>query len=391
MSNGQNNKPKIAIISSPNAGLGHYVAHLFGPISKYCDPKFITFPQADLLGTTTPYFTDSFMKRYVKWPRFSLNDNEPQSVVDVANYLSSRDIHLVNIHIGTTIKQKISYFMSLVQYCKTVNKTKFVFTLHDVLPWVNDRKFVQLLDVFYKQADYIIVGNNREHQKLADNFTYNLEKTSVIRHGIYNLFDNNLYDKRIARYLLNIPQDKTILLFFGFLKEFKGFEYLIEATKILRKEGENVVVYVASGLKYASKELVNSSLSKIHQLGLNEDFILNLNYLDTHDIEAVFKASDVSVLPYTNASQSGVLMLSIGFKKPVVISEVFSEREWIDKKAGLVAKNKDPKDLAKKIKLLISDKKKMEEYGQYGYAYGMKHLNWEDIARKYFNIYKKLL
>ena len=391
MPNGLNNKPKVAIISSPNAGLGHYVAHLFGPIAKYCDPRFITFPQADLLGTTTPYFTDSFMKRYVKWPRFTLNDNEPQSVVDVANYLESRDIHLVNIHIGTTIKQKINYFMSLVQYCKTVNKTKFVFTLHDVLPWTNDKKFIQLLDVFYKQADYLIVGNDREYAKLVDNFTFNREKISIIRHGIYNLFDSNLYDKRIARYLLNIPQDKTILLFFGFLKEFKGFEYLIDATKILKREGENVMVYVAAGLKYAPKDLVNNLLSKIHQLELNEDFILNLNYLDTHDIEAVFKAADVSVLPYTNASQSGVLMLSIGFKKPVVISDVFAEKEWIDKKAGLVSKNRDPKDLAKKIKILINDRKKMEEYGKYGYEYGMKNLNWEDIAKKYFNIYKKLL
>ncbi|MFH0773793.1 MAG: glycosyltransferase [bacterium] len=391
MLNKQNNKPKIAIISSPNAGLGHYAAHLFGPLSKYCDPKFITFPQTDLLGTTTPYFTDSFMKRYIKWPRFTLNDGEPQSVVEVANYLESRDIHLVNIHIGTTIKQKIGYYMSLVQYCKTVYKVKFVFTLHDVLPWVNDKKFVQLLDVFYKQADYLILGNDREYAKLVDNFTYNLEKTSIIRHGIYNLFDSNLYDKRIARYLLNLPQDKTILLFFGFLKEFKGFEYLIDAAKILKKEGENIVVYVASALKYAPKELVNKVLSKIHQLELNDDFILNLNYLDTHDIEAVFKASDVSILPYTNASQSGVLMLSIGFKKPVVISDVFAEKEWIDKKAGLVAKNRDPKDLAKKIKTLIADKKTMEEYGQYGYEYGMKHLNWEDIAKKYYGIFKKVL
>lgn len=391
MPNGINNKPKIAIISSPNAGLGHYVAHLFGPISKYCEPKFITFPQADLLGTTTPYFTDSFMKRYVKWPRFTLNDKEPQSVVDVANYLESRDVHIVNIHIGTTIKQKIGYFMSLVQYCKTVHKMKFVFTLHDVLPWSNDKKFIQLLDVFYKQAEYLIVGNDREYEKLANNFTFNLEKVSVIRHGIYNLFNSNLYDKRIARYLLNIPQDKTILLFFGFLKEFKGFDYLIDATKILKKEGENVAVYVASGLKYAPKELVNNVLSKIHKLELNEDFILNLNYLDTHDIEAVFKAADVSVLPYTNASQSGVLMLSIGFKKPVVISDVFAEKEWIDKKAGLVAKNRDPKDLAKKIKILINDRKKMEEYGEYGYEYGMKHLNWDEIAKKYFKIFSKLL
>ncbi len=391
MTNGHEDKPKIAIISSPNAGLGHYVAHLFGPLSQYCEPKFITFPQTDLLGTKTSYFTDNFMKRVIRWPRFTLEENEPQTIPDLANYLQSREIGLVNIHIGTTIKQKINYFMSLVHYCKKVNKTRFVFTLHDVLPWSNDKKLIQLLDVFYKEADHVILGNDREYQKLADNFTYNLKNTSIIRHGIYNLFDANLYDQKIARTLLGIPQDKTVLLFFGFLKEFKGFEYLIEAADILKKDGQDIVVYVASGLKYAPRDLVNSSLSKIHQLGLNEDFILNLNYLDTHDIEAVFKAADISVLPYTNASQSGVLMLSIGFKKPVVISDVFAEKQWIDKNAGFVAKNRDSKDLAKKIKQLITNKKLIESFGTFGYEYGIKHLSWEEIAKRYFSIFKKVL
>lgn len=383
-------KLKVAIISSPNAGLGHYTAHLFGPLSQYCELKFLTYPQIDLLGSVIYQFTDNFMKRYIKWPRFSLNDSEPQSIVNTASYLHSHDINIVNIHIGTTIKQKINYFMALTQYCKTVYKTKFVFTLHDALPWDNDKRMINLLDVFYRQADYIIVGNKREYQKCVDNFNLNNKKIAVIKHGIYNLFDNDLYDKKIARILLNIPQNKTVLLFFGFLKEFKGLEYLIEAMHILKKEKQNVIAYIASALKYAPKNLVSNTLSKIHQLELNEDFILNLNYLDTNDIEAVFKASDISIMPYTNASQSGVLMMSIGFKKPVIISDVFAEKEWVDKKAGLIFKTKNAKDLAKKIKLMMADKNKYDEYGEYGYRYGMKNLNWKDIAKKYYGIYSKL-
>lgn len=385
------NLKKIAIISSPNAGLGHYAAHLIGPLSKYYDTKFLTYPQTDLLGTVTNQFTDSFMKRYIKWPRFDVIDSEPQSIVKIGEYLRSRNIQLVNIHIGTTLKQKINYFMSFVTYCKKRNGTKFVFSLHDVLPWNHDIRMISLLKVFYSLTDHFIIGNNKEYLKLKRYFSFPDEKISIIKHGIYDLFDNDLYNSKVARYLLNIPQDKTVLLFFGFLKEFKGFEYLIKAVHILIKKNPNIIVYVASGLKYAPKELVQKCLTLIHKLQLDEYFLLNLNYLDANDIEAVFKASNISILPYTNASQSGVLMMSIGFKKPVVITDVFAEKEWINKFAGLIAKKRNPEDLAKKIEILIKSPEIALEYGMNGFTYGKKHLNWEAIAKKYSDVFTEVL
>ena len=382
-------KLKVAIISSPNAGLGHYTAHLINPLSELCYPKFITYPQVDSMGVVSTQFTDTFMKRYIKWPRFALDDKDAQSIVDVASYLKSRNINIVNIHIGTTIKQKINYFIALVLYCKQINKTKFVFTLHDVLPFNHDRKLIHLLKVFYGLADEFIVGNRREYQKLVRYYKVPQNKIHTIKHGIYNLFDNNLYDRRIARSFLNLDQSKPVVLFFGFLKEFKGFDYLVKAAKIVKKKHPDLVVYVASGLKYAPKELVKRSLNLVHKLNLNDTFILNLNYLDVNDIEMVFKASDIVVLPYTNASQSGVMMMSVGFKKPVVISDVFAEKDWIANKAGLVAKNKDFKDYAQKINYLIDNPEKATEFGLNGYKYAMKHLNWKDIAKEYFQVFKK--
>ena len=384
-------KQRVAIVSSPNAGLGHYVAHLFGPLSKMCNPKFITYPQTDLSGFLTYQFTDNFMKRYIKWPRFDLEDTKPQSIVDIANYMKSRNIKAMNIHIGTTIKQKINYFIALTLYCKQVNNIRFVFTLHDVLPFDHDPKIINLLKVFYGLADHFVVGNKKEYRKLVRYYKTPAHKISIIRHGIYNLFDNNIYDKKIARSLLGIEQNKPVILFFGFLKEFKGFEYLIRAAKVVQKKYPDMIVYVASGLKYARKELVNRSLSLIHKLELQDNFILNLNYLDTNDIEAVFKAADMVVLPYTNASQSGVMMMSVGFKKPVVISDVFAEKEWIANKAGLVAENRNYKDYAEKIMSLIANPLQAIKFGQYGYKYAMEHLNWEDIAKKYYQTYLGVL
>lgn len=380
---------KLAIITSLTGGLGHYNAHLAGPLSKLCIPKFITYPQIDLSGTVTKQITDSFVKQYIKWPRFDIDESNPLSITSIADYLKSRSINLVNIHVATTIKRKILYFVTFIEYLKKNNGSKFVFTLHDVLPFDEDRKFERLLKIFYDLADSFTVGNEKEKQKLMKFFKIPEDKITVIRHGVYNLFDRNLYDQKIARSFLAVPQEPKVILFFGFMREYKGFEYLIQATKILTKEKLNFLIYVASGLKYAPKQLVDKYLRLIHKLRLQDRFILNLNYLDTADIEAVFKASDIVALPYTHASQSGVMMMAFGFKKPVVITETFYDKEWVNKKAGLIAKVKDSENLAEKLRELITDPEKCKQYGDYGYSYGMKYLNWHDIARQYFDVFNR--
>lgn len=382
--------PRIAIISSLTGGLGHYCAHLASPLSKYVYPKFITYPQMDLSGITVKHITDSFIRKYIKYPRFDIDENSMQSIINIAEYLNSRSINIVNIHIATTVKRKMSYFTTLILYLKKAYGTKFLFTLHDVLPFDEDKRLMKLLKMFYSLADQFTVGNEGEKQKLMKHFNIPSDRIQVIPHGIYNLFDRNLYTKQFAQGYLGLPKDKKILLFFGWLREYKGFEYLIKAAKIMSKKNDNFIIYVASGLKYAPKELVENSLALIQKYNLQDKIMLNLNYLDTLDIEAIFKATDVVVLPYTHASQSGVMMMAFGFNKPVVITDAFYDREWVNEKAGVVSKSADPSDLAEKILSLMSNDDAMKKMGEYGYNYSLEHFNWEHISRQYAEIYKLL-
>lgn len=383
-------KLDVAIISSLTGGLSHYCAHLAGPLSKTTNLKFITYPQIDASGTVVKQITDSFVRRYIKWPRFDIDENNPQSIIGIVDYLKERNVKVVNIHIATTVKRKINYFTTFISYTKKVSNIKFVFTLHDVLPFDDDKKIVRLLEMFYALADHYTVGNEAEKEKLIQYFKINPNKITIIPHGIYDLFDRNLYSQQIARGYLGLPKDKKIILFFGFLREYKGLDYLIKAASILSKQRDDFIVYVASGVKFASKELVESTLTLIQKNKVQDIFEINLNYLETLDIEAVFKASDIVALPYTHASQSGVMMMAFGFKKPVIISDSFYDKNWIDKKAGLVAKTKNPESLAEKINELLSNGK-MTSYGQFGFDYAMKHFKWETIANSYHEVFKKTL
>jgi len=383
-------KPNVAIITSLTGGLGHYAAHLANPLSKRCkEVKFITYPQTDLLGTVVKEITDPIVKKYVKWPKFYIDEVDPHSIIKINKYLDSKNIDIINIHVATTVKRKINYFLPFALYSKSRGR-KIVLTLHDVLPIDSDDKLTPLVDLFYKMADHFTVGNELEKEKLIKNFNIPVSKISVVPHGIYDLFDNKLYNKETARKFLNIPKDKKVVLFFGFLRKYKGFEQLIKATHQLTNKYDDFIVYVSSGLKYAPEDLAEKSKALIASYKLEDVFHLNLKYIETSDIEIVFKACDLVVLPYTHASQSGVAMMAFGFNKPVIITNAFYDKVWIKNKAGLVAKPSDSKDLANKIAYMFDNPDKIESFGRYGYEYSVKNFSWEKIADKYCKIYKKI-
>ena len=135
---------------------------------------------------------------------------------------------------------------------------------------------------------------------------------------------------------------------------------------------------------------MNKYLHLIKRLNLEAEFILNFNYLDSRDIEPVFKAADVVALPYTKVSQSGVLMMAMGFKKPVVITDVFYERKWVSGRTGLVAQSGNGGDLAEKLKQLLQNKSLALDYGNEGYNYASRVFNWQKMAKQYYQAYKRL-
>jgi len=372
-------------------GLGHYCSHLAAPLSQYCQLKFITYPQVDLTGVVVPQLTDPFVREHIKWPRFDLDETNPNSIVNINTYLQERKFQIVNLHIGTTVKQKIIYFTTFLTYSKIIGRFKIVFSLHDVLPFEESSSLKKILKMFYGLADSFVVGNELEKEKLQKYFNVSEKKIHIIHHGIYNLFDKNHFTQNLAKTYLGIPENKKVVLFFGWLREYKGLEYLIRAANKIKKSEPNLCVYVASALKYSSPGLVNKYLYLIKRLKVEDIFILNLKYLESRDIEPVFKAADVVALPYTKVSQSGVLMMAMGFKKPVVITDAFYEKKWVRNLAGLVAKVENPDNFADKLLQLLRHKPLASQYGNDGYRYVLTNFSWQKVAQQYFQTYSKLI
>ncbi|MDZ7740562.1 MAG: glycosyltransferase [Bacteroidota bacterium] len=155
---------------------------------------------------------------------------------------------------------------------------------------------------------------------------------------IYNphpLYDNygEAIPKRMAQENLGWDPRRHHILFFGFVREYKGLDILIEAMSDERLKHGNYLVHVA-GEFYTDPEQY-ARMAK--NLGLEEKIIMPNKFIPNKDIVNYFCASDLIVQPYKTATQSGVTQVATHFNKPMVITNVGGLSEFVpDGKTGFV-------------------------------------------------------
>jgi Glycosyltransferase len=160
------------------------------------------------------------------------------------------------------------------------------------------------------------------------------------------LYDNfgDKINKDEARRKLAIGPDEKIILFFGFIRKYKGLDILLEAMKILKEKKTGIKLLVA-GEFYEDK---TKYLELIERFGIKEDLLLHTDFIPDKEVKYFLCATDCVVQPYRNATQSGVTPLAYHFEKPMIVTNVGGLPSVVPEKAGLVAEP-DPADLSDKI------------------------------------------
>ena len=159
--------------------------------------------------------------------------------------------------------------------------------------------------------------------------------------------------KEEARKLLHIPDEHTILLFFGFVREYKGLKYLIEAMPLIVKQCPNVQLYIVGAFE-KDKESYLAQIKTNHV----EDYIkIYDEYIPDNEVEKFFAACDLVILPYVSATQSGIVQIAYGFEKPVIVTDVGGLPEVVDDgKTGYIVPAKQSNAIAQRVKNFIQNK-----------------------------------
>jgi len=235
-------------------------------------------------------------------------------------------------------------FGTIANLLSVISNIKVCFLCHNVIPHEHTLVDRFLLKYTFLYTKYFIVHSEEDKKKLLSLKADVLVKKNV--HPTYSEFKKNrLYEKHSARCQLNLGTQKNIILFFGYVRPYKGLKYLIKAMSQLINKIDCILLIV--GEFYEPKEDYTTLIS---ELGLNKYIIIVDKYVKNEDVPIYFFSSDVVVLPYISASQSGIAQIAFGLNIPVITTNVGGLPEVVeDGKTGFIVKSKSHNELSKAI------------------------------------------
>jgi len=166
-----------------------------------------------------------------------------------------------------------------------------------------------------------------------------------IAHPIYDIF-GIAPPAEEARSQLDLPQDVPVLLFFGFIRRYKGLHVLLQAMPHVLSTLPDAQLIVAG--EFYEDAAPYRKLIAEH--GLEPHVRLHADYIPNDQVPVFFSAADVIVQPYVSATQSGVAQIAYHFDKPLIVTDVGGLAEIVPhERAGLVVPPEDPAALAESI------------------------------------------
>jgi D-inositol-3-phosphate glycosyltransferase len=284
----------------------------------------------------------------------------------------------------------------LMLYYKLLGK-KIVFTAHNVNARRRDSNDSALnrltLRIQYRLADHIFVHTDAMKKELLADFGVGEHAVSVIPFGINNAVPDTGLTAAEARQRLGIEPDARTLLFFGNIGPYKGLEFLVAAFQRVAAEDPACRLVIAGQLMRGCEAYLEEIRRAIRADSSRDRVIQRIEFVPDGDTEVFFKAADLLVLPYTQISQSGVLVLGYSFGLPVGASDVGSFRlDVVKGMTGFLFKAGDPVDLAAAIegyfrsdlfKTLPSRRREIINYAR-------KRFSWDAVSAMTCAVYEQL-
>jgi glycosyltransferase involved in cell wall biosynthesis len=377
---------KIIILGTAHpyrGGLASYNERLARQlISEGHDVKIFTFtlqyPKIFFPGKTQ--FTDNPAPEGIKITRL-LNSVYPFSWLKTGRKIRNENPDIL----------LIKYWQPLMAPCfgtaariakkkKSVN-TKVICIFDNVIPH-EKKPFDRLLTKYFTRSiDGAIVMSYSVGEDLR------LFRTDIpVLYNPHPLYDNygDIVPKDDAIRKLGLPEGYSFLLFFGFIRSYKGLDILLRAfgDKSLRKFKLKLII---AGEFYES-DLPYRNL--IRDLGLEDNVILFDRFIREDEVALFFSAADLVVQPYRSATQSGVTQIAYHFEKPMLVTDVGGLSEIVaDGKCGYVVKP-EPEDVTGAIFDYFSNNRKSQ------FTEGVKQektkFTWNKLINSITEIYNTL-
>lgn len=185
------------------------------------------------------------------------------------------------------------------------------------------RYFLKPCDAFITMSrkvmdDLVAFGNNKPARQVT--------------HPLYDNFGEPVA-KQDARARLGIDTGQKLLLFFGFIRKYKGLDLLLETMADPRIREQGIKLLVAG--EFYEEEKPYQEL--IRQLAIEDLLLLHTDFIPDSEVRYYLSAADAVVQPYRNATQSGVTPLAYHFEVPMLVTNVGGLPDLVPhNKSGLI-------------------------------------------------------
>jgi glycosyltransferase involved in cell wall biosynthesis len=268
---------------------------------------------------------------------------------------------------------------TILRLVKKNKHTRIVCIADNIIPHEKRPGDSLFTKYFIKPVDAFITMSEKVLKDLS--LFKNQQPAQFVPHPLYDNFGEKV-ERSIARKKLQISEEAFIFLFFGFIRKYKGLDWLLEATALLKHKTNQPFKVLIAGEYYEDKYAYEQ---KIKELKIEDHLILKTDFIADSEVKFYLCAADTVVQPYKHATQSGVTPLAYHFEIPMIVTRVGALPDMVPNgKVGLVCEP-DPKAIADAML-------QMMEMGTSVFVPGIKEekikYSWERMCEKILDINK---
>lgn len=319
-------------------GIAHYTGLLYQALKKEYDVVLVSYKMQYpkfLYKKEQKDYSDSLFR--IESTRYLLNTANPFNIVRVGLKIKGMRPDLV------IFQWWHPYFAPCYRILESVlgKGVRKLFICHNLFPHERFPLDCFLTGLALKQGDAFLVHSESDGKDLRT-----MKPDARYRqnpHPTYNVFRKRGLTKAQAREELGLPQESKVLLFFGFIRKYKGLKHLLDAMPKIARRIEGARLLIVGSFSNDKEDYMRM----IRENKIADCVEVMDGYVPDNEVEKYFAACDLVVCPYESATQSGIVQIAYGFEKPVIATNVGGLPDIVaDRKTGYIVQPNNPNALA---------------------------------------------
>jgi glycosyltransferase involved in cell wall biosynthesis len=244
-------------------------------------------------------------------------------------------------------------FWTIATLVKRFSSAQILFICHNVVDHEHHVFGKRCARAVLSKGDHFLVHSENDARRLTEVLSPAAHITHAF-HPLYDFFDDAPVSKAEARTRLGLEGDT--ILFFGFIRPYKGLDDLLKAMLLILKEKKITLLVV--GEFWGGRRIF---ARQVKELGIEGAVRVFDRYLPNEEVGLFFSAADLVVLPYKSGTGSGIIQIAYGLEKPAVATRIGSLAEVVeDGKTGYLVNPGHPRALADAVIRFFKEQKEAE-------------------------------